>query len=249
MYATMSFVLVAGVLLTVSACSKDTKTDDTSSSSRKSFEQNYLTFVKPIGGFCCISENKAKGITEVYSGVSPEESINTKTYHDSILVDDHDILYTFVEDIDTIWISNQTSDGFDMTVFGETYQFYGFNDIQGGIRYNILSPDGHVITQTLYHDSIDTQYLLKNMAEIDLFGNPFIGQNIDTKGSVLPVLKKVLKVGGWVGIAVSVAAIAVDVIENNCDRQLETDKHNCEHSSNKCLEKVSRCHYKCIPCN
>lgn len=233
---------IAGVFAVIS-CSKN---EDTQSNG-KSIEQSYNSSKKPIDGFYCISENEKTGKTMVYSGTSPDVFINTKRYRDSKLVDETDILYTFEDDIDTIRVSNQTSKGFDMTVSGETYHLYGFKNIKGGIKYSIESPKGDVVSSTLYHDSIDVESLLKNMAEIDLFWNPFIDQNANTK-KVWPVLKAIGKIAAKIAVPLMIIDIYVTIKENNCDRELETAKHNCSQGPKKCIKQVEKCKWECVKC-
>lgn len=244
LFAIVATFLFAGTASTFFSCKKNLFESDIRTSVEKYSSEQHN---RPYGGFSYIAENEAKETTTILMGIAPEESINTKVYVKDSIISENDILYTFSDDLDSIWITNQSLTGFDITAFGKTYNVYDFHNINGGIICKLKSPKGNVITQTMYHDSIEAQSLLKLITQIDVLENPFIGLELNDKALNPSWLKKLIKVGGRAFVALSLASIAADIIEQQCQASLDADKYNCEQA-NKCIEKSGLCHYKYISC-
>jgi len=251
--AIMSALFIGvGMAFTIFACTKDASFMNNLISNKSNENKGLMisgyTFEKPDNGFLAVSENDRIGTTAVLLGTTPDEFIRMTLCVGSHIVDENDILYTFEDDLDALFFSNQNENGFDMTIWEETVHLCNFNDIEGGITFDINTPCGNLIKQTILHDSLDVASLLIDVSNLDIVENPFFAEEKYTK-DVWPFLKKVLKIGGRVVAAAAVIAIAVDLIETECQRSLDTDKHNCEHSDKKCLKRRGLCHYDCIPCS
>lgn len=248
----LSAVLICfATFITISACAKEKTSKVVGSFITKDWDPASTDFLldgfeKPKDGFICKFDNRDNETTHVLIGTEFDDFVNTLSFRGTNLVDQTDVLYTFEEDLNVIRFSNQTSQGFDMEIYGEIYRLFDLSDCENGIVFNIESPSNNHIRVLFYQDSIDAKTFLDEIAEVDVVGNPFLpngGMNTGTKDWIKPILKYGKKI--FKGIVV---ITVLDLASDLCKESLENDRYNCE-KKNKCTKRSGLCSYDCIDCN
>ena len=240
--ACMAILTIGAVIMY--SCSKENSSNENISNVINQEKTLLNEFQKPNDGFLCKIVNEEKGTTEILIGTTLDEKIETNVFYGSEFAYQADVLYTFEEDLESIIIGNQTNESFDMTIFGSTCHLFDFKDIPGGITFSLKCPEGNIINETIYHDSICVDSILINIAKVDTLENPFITTNSNAKGIVGTIGKYFLKLVGKIVPAVAVVSFA----DSECERNLEIAKYNCGQTDKKCIKKTGICNFTCISC-
>ena len=103
--------------------------------------------------------------------------------------------------------------------------------------------DGEVLVATLYLNSLNKAEWFKELYSLSVVPNPFNNASGEKIGNLAIAL-----IGAGAVIVAAVITVTADYINDMCQNKRDIDRHNCEHSSKKCLKANGRCHYTCIPC-
>ena len=235
----MKRVNVIGLLLLLTcffvACSE--REDEIVSVSKKN-----AGIEKPEGGFLLNCEH-ANGMVDVITGIDFKDFVRFRTKDKDSIIADFNVLYAY-EDIGDIIISDKEDDRFILNAFGDEFQVYDIKDIKNeGIKFNVTRKDGEVLVATLYLNSLNKAEWFKELYSLSVVPNPFNNASGEKIGNLAIAL-----IGAGAVIVAAVITVTADYINDMCQNKRDIDRHNCEHSSKKCLKANGRCHYTCIPC-
>lgn len=237
-FGTLAYGISLFGILFFTSCNNENE-EEFETIQKKNIIENIIV---PQDGFIFTIEGKE--FTEVLFGTNFNDFVETRRYKNNTLISTDNILYTFENDLDYITIVSAGSDSLVVKVFEETFIIDSIRQIAPNrVAYKVTDGSSAATHAEVYRNGLTVRTFTQDLASMKLIPNPFVSNAKVAEPTDFNTIVAAIN------LVVTIVRFIKDWIDESCNKKLNTDKYNCERTSDtKCVKQISRCHYECIPC-